>query len=307
MKLNKTIASALMLVGATNLLTPTVYAAESDGGFTFEAEATGIYDSNVSVEQIDVLVRDGDTKLKMKAALGFENSFSEDGEFDVKYKISQSLYSEYTNYNIQSHTLSTGIKNKFSGVTLAADYSFVHTRLGGDSFLDMNIISPSIAGFAAKNIYLRAGYNFYDKDFKTSDTRDAKNHNLTIDGYYFFNKSKSFFSVGASYEDENALADEFDLKGYTLRTSLQLPVEIANEGGKVKFSYAYRDRDYDNITPSIAAIRAETRSVFKASLSVPVYDKFSLIGEYKYTDRNSNFENSNYTENVVTIGVGYEF
>ena len=307
MRLYKNIAPAMVLAGLAQFASPVVQAEESQGRFIFEAEASGIYDSNVSVDQIDVLIREGDTKLKLKATLGYENPFAEDGEFNVKYKVSQSLYSEFTNFNIQSHTLSSGIKNKFAGVTLAANYSFVHTRLGGNSFLDMNIFSPSASGFIAKNVYVRAGYNYYDKDFKASDDRDAGNHNFTLDGYYFFNNSKSFFSVGVSYEDEDALADEFDLKGYTLRSSLQMPVNIVRDGGKVKLSYAYRDRDYDNITPSILAIRAETRSVFKAALEIPVHDKFNLISEYKYTDRNSNFDSSNYTESVISIGIGYEF
>ncbi len=307
MKLNKTMVASLMLAGVANVFTPSLQAQENAGSFIFEAEASGIYDSNVGVDQIDVLVREGDTKLKFKSTLGYENPFAEDGEFNVKYKVSQSLYSDFTQYNIQSHTLSSGIKNKFAGVTLAANYSFVHTRLGGNSFLDMNIFSPSASGFIAKNVYVRAGYNYYDKDFKASDDRDAGNHNFTLDGYYFFNNSKSFFSVGVSYEDEDALADEFDLKGYTLRSSLQMPVNIVRDGGKVKLSYAYRDRDYDNITPSIAAIRVETRSVFKAALEIPVHDKFNLISEYKYTDRNSNFDSSNYTESVFSVGIGYEF
>ena len=296
-----------MLAGVANVFTPNLQAQENGGSFIFEVEANGIYDSNVGVDQIDVLVREGDTKLKFKSTLGYENSFAEDGEFNVKYKVSQSLHSDFTQYNIQSHTFSSGIKNKFAGVTLAANYSFVQTRLGGNSFLDMNIFSPSASGFIAKNVYVRAGYNYYDKDFKTSDTRDAGNHNFTLDGYYFFNNSRSFFSVGVSYEDEDALADEFDLKGYTLRSSLQMPVNLGRDGGKVKFSYAYRDRDYDNITPSILAVRAETRSVLKASIEIPVHDKFNIISEYKYTDRNSNFDSSNYTESVISVGIGYEF
>tara|TARA_R110002096_G_scaffold309403_4_gene503974 strand:+ start:48 stop:962 length:915 start_codon:yes stop_codon:yes gene_type:complete len=292
---------------STALLLSHTAIAKDEGKVTLDAEAGFVYDSHVSVDQLDLLASGGDSKWVFKAGGGYEHPFAEDGAINVGYKFSQSLYQDFNTFDLQSHTLNTGVKNKFGKVTVAGNYSYVNTKLGGNAFLDMHIVSPSISGFVAPNYFVRAGYNYYKKDFETANDRDANTNVFTVDGFYFFNKSKSYFTVGASYEDENATADPFDLSGYSLRAALQFPLDVVKDGGKVRFSYEYRDRNYDNITPSIAAIREETRSTLKANLEIPIYDHFAIVGEHKYVDRKSNFSSSNYTENVSSISLAYSF
>ena len=299
-------------VGLAALLLPVMAIAPAwsqDNGpeFTVTVEVGGTYDSNITVEQLDVQTSVGDFMAKFDLGFEFTNSFGEGGNFNLGYDFSQSLHDDFTNFDIQSHTLSAGIRNKFGGATIALDYSFIYMKLGGNKFLNMHIINPNISGFVAKNVYLRGAYSYFRKDFETATTRDSDTHVLGVDAFFFYNQSKSYFSIGASYENENAVGDPFDLSGFTLKMALQMPIMSIHEDSRLRFSYAYRDRNYDNITPSIGVIRSETRSTFAVRYRVPVYKQVRLEGEYKYRDRNSNFPSSNYTENVISFNLSYEF
>ena len=154
---------------------------------------------------------------------------------------------------------------------------------------------------------MRGGYTYIDKSFKQSPKRDAKTHQVSGDAYYFFYSNKGFVRFGGLYEDENTVDPALTYKGYQLNANLQLPMHLWSRTGKLKFGYNYRDRSYDNITPSLAAKRNEQRSTFRAGMELPLTDELSFAPEYRYVDRASNFAISNYTENVASGTLSYRF
>lgn len=307
MKNKIAVRGAAMLVASAAALATVPALAKDEKPFSLVVTAGAEYDSNVSVEQTDVITREGDVLAILGVEAKYKAKVAEKTSFTLGYEFEQTLHSDFTDFDMQTHTMSAGVDTRVAGVGLGLDYSFFHILLGGDGFLDMHQITPSVSGFVSKSIYLRGSYSYLDKDFKAIDSRDAENHQVEGDAYYFFMKNKAYLSLGARYEQENTVDPALDYDGFQLSANLQLPISLLDRAGKVKFGYSYRERQYDNITPSIREKRHENRSTFKAGAELPLIGKFTLKPEYRYVDRNSNYAFSDYNEHVVTGTLSYKF
>ena len=69
-----------------------------------------------------------------------------------------------------------------------------------------------------------------------------------------------------------------------------------------RVEFEYRDRDYENVTPSIGERRREDRSVITATSDMYLSDRIGVRTTIRYTDRNSNFAASNYEEIRASTG-----
>jgi hypothetical protein len=299
-------AAGLCVLAALSLASASAHAA-GERPWSLDLKAGAQYDDNVTVEQTDITTGVADAAALFEASAGYKLLNGKKNKVDVGYDFSQSLYSKENNFDIQSHSLSLTGSTTRGGVTYGGSYYFFHLLLGGKDFLDMHLISPSVAGFVRPNLYVRGWYYFFDKTFHTAPSRDATNQQPGVAAMYFFDQSKAYVSVGGNYEIENAKGPEFDYKGYALTTALKLPLPIAGRQGRLKFEYVYSRRDYDNITPSIGVKRKETRSTLRADAVIPVTDHLSFDAEYKYVNRDSNLPIANYDENVVGGSFHYAF
>lgn len=293
-------------IGAFVLIQTPAFA-KDDKPFSLSVSAGAEYDSNVTVEQLDVLTSKGDVAAILGASAKYKLSINDKSSLTIGYDFDQSLHKDLTAFDLQTHTLSAGGEFNVGSATLGVDYSFYHILLGGSGFLDMHQINPTISGFITKSIYLRAGYTYLDKSFKLTKNRDAKTSQVAGDGYYFFDNNQGYINLGGRYDNENTVDPTLDYSGFQLSANAQLPVNFLTKNSKLKFGYAYRERNYDSITPSIGARRIENRSSFKIAADVPILAHMSFKPEYRYVDRNSNYAFSNYTENVVTGTLNYRF
>jgi hypothetical protein len=281
--------------------------AQEDKSFSLGVGIGVEYDDNVTVDQNDLSAGVGDQAAVLDASASYRFFDNASGSFDVGYEFSQSLHRELTGFDIQSHALSANGEVKFGGMALGGGYTYYRLLLGGRSFLDMHMLNPGISGFVTDRLFVRGSYFYFGKNFATANTRDATTHQPGVDAFYFFAQSKAYFALGGRYEKEDTTGPEFDYGGYIFRANLQLPVTIASKVGKVNFGYQYLTRDYDNITPSIGAMRQENRNTFSVTGEIPVMDRLRLVADYRYIDRSSNLPAVNYKENVFTTSLKYDF
>lgn len=305
MRSHYTLAASLLVVSA--LVMPQAAMAQDSKPWSLGLKAGVSYDDNVTIQQLDVKSGIGDTIGNFEANAAYKLVDSQTNQLTLNYNFSQSLHKKLTNFDIQSHDIGFSGSTKVGGTTLGLSYSFYHLLLGGKRFLNMQVVSPSISGFIAPNVFLRGSYSYYDKQFHSVVARNASHHEPDITAFYFFNQSKSYVSLGGHYEIENTASPEFDYKGYALTAALQQPVAVGAREVKLNASYTYLHRNYNNITPSIGAKRYETRSTVAVSAEVPIVNRFSFIADYRYVDRQSNLSSANYKENVISGSLGYEF
>lgn len=277
----------------------------AEGDFNLEAAAGARYDSNINVEEADVLVDAEDIAAVFDVSASYELDASP-GSLKLGYDFGQRLYEDFDQFDLQSHRFSAGARTRVAGARLGLDYSYNILRLGGDPFLDLQLISPSVAGFVAPKTYVRGYYQYMKKDFEVLAHRDADRHSFGASAFRFFMDNDAFVSVGGRYETEDASAPELDFDGYLLEANLQLPLPGIKDG-EVQFGYNYRKRDYDNVTPSIGERRIENRSRFEAEAEIPIVGGLALHTGYQYTDRNSNFPSADYNEHLLTGALSYRF
>ena len=302
---NKKIALGLVLGAAVPAFFGAA-AAKAEQPWSLEVAAGVQYDGNVNVEQLDILTSESDFAGLFEASAAYELSGSA-GSLEVGYDFSQRLYEDLDQFDLQSHAFSAGAKTKLGKAKLGVDYSYHIIRLGGDPFLNMHVVTPSIAGFVSNGIYLRGYYSFYDKNFEVANNRDADSHSFGLTAFRFFMNSKGYFNAGVRYDVEDTVDPILDYDGYLLDAKLQLPLSIVGRDAKARLGYSYRKRDYDNITPALGERRRENRSVVRAELETPLVGGLSLESEYRYTNRNSNFASTDYNEHFAAAMLRYRF
>ncbi len=254
------------------------------------------YNDNIAVSDIDLGSGQGDFAGLLEVSLGYENKISENLSFSAGYDFSYTRFVDETAFNFQSHGLSAGLSGQMAGLDLGLDYSFFHNRLGGESFLDMQLFSPSIAKMFPGNIYVRAAYTYMDKDFETALTRSGNNQKYGVDSYFFFDGG-GFFRVGAAWQEEDAAAAIFDYDGLVLNAQVKVPVGE----GDFYVKGNYKKRTYDS------GLREDKRTSLRAGLELPFMDNLIIKPEYRFLDSSSNLASADYSEHVFSLMFGIEF
>lgn len=280
----------------------------ADGGPLAAAVSIGAeYDSNVSIEQSDVNTRKGDIAALLSASADWKIVSDRNASLRVGYNFDQTLYAEESDFDLQIHGLSAGGSITRGKATLGADYQFSHVRLGGDKFLDMHMVSPSLGVFVAKRLYLRGAYSYWDKSFATSEKLDAKTHMIGGDVYRFFGKRKAYVALGVRYDDEDATGPEYRYRAIQGTLRAQVPFSFLGMDAKARFSVALSDRNYRNDTPSIGKPRRERRSTWNAALDLPLSEHISLKPQFRFIDRTSNLPVADYREFIGSTSLQYRF
>jgi len=251
------------------------------------------YDDNVVLQQTDVKTGIGDSSADLELNAGYKLIDTRTSSLSIGYDFAQNLHAKLKNFNIQNHNISI----------------IGSTQLDGANFLDMHALNPSVLVSITPQIFVRGAYLYMGTSFLTAATRNrsASHHQPEAQFFYFFDNTRAYVLVGANYQIEDANGAEFSYKGYALTTSLQVPVDMPVEGTKLTASYTYLSRNYDNITASIGARRYERRSTLKAGVTIPLIDRLSATVDYKFMDRSSNLPTANYSENVISAALHYDF
>lgn len=290
------------------------FASEPDGkeksaGPSFDVEiAAGVdYDSNVSVDQLDQVTGEDDFAAAIDADFDFSTPVGADTEFEIGYGFSQSLHFDFTAFDLQSHLATADLSHDFGIAEVGAAYRFAYSRLGGDPFLTMHQVNPYISKFIGKTLYVRAGYAYSDKNFDTDPLRDGDNSSYGGDVYVFFNGVKSYVVGGYERERENTFGDEFDYRANNFRVRFAQRFPFVAGDAELSLGYRFEDRNYDNVTPSILAVRADERHRFQADLEMPVTEHAFARLEFEHGDYKSNLPSADYKQNLAGARLGLRF
>lgn len=301
--------SASLAMAATAALAEETGAAKKSSGPSFDVEiAAGVdYDSNVSVDQIDTNTGQDDFAAALEADFDLTAPLGPDTEFQLGYGFSQSLHFDFTAFDVQSHLATADLSHDFGFVDIGAAYRFAYSRLGGDPFLTMHQINPYMSKFIGKTLFVRAGYTYADKNFDTSPLRDARNNSFGGDVYVFLNGVKSYLVGGYERERENAFGDEFDYHADNFRARFAQRFPFGAGDAELSVGYRLDDRNYDNVTPSILAVRDDKRQRFEVDLELPITGHAFARLEYEHGDYKSNLPSADFKQDLAGVRLGLKF
>lgn len=268
---------------------------------TFNAELSigGEYDSNVTVDEVDLNSSQSDYALTMNAKLESHTPLPNETKLDLSYNYSQNWYSEFSEVNRQTHILGSSFELDMGKLDGGISLFYIDSRLDKENFLTFYRISPSITGFIAKKWFLRAAYFYSDKDIERSSQRDAVTNAGEFDAYYFRRGLRSYFNVGIQYKDEDANAEEFDYKSGNLKFRYIHRFDLFSRVATLELAFRYEDRDYTSPTPSIDENRSDQRQRWRIDLEVPVIERGAIEFYGAYGDYDSNLPRADYKQNII--------
>jgi len=297
------LAGAFAVSGVAQDQTVKAFPAE----FSAEVGIGGEYDSNVSVEEVDVTSGKGDYALNMDLGLEVNKGLSQDIDLSATYDFSQTLYDEFSQVDRQTHILGTALAINSDVIDSDLSFYYINSRLDGEKFLELYRVSPAVSGFLARKWFARGAYVYSDKSIENSPQRDADTNAGELDLYFFRRGLRSYFNLGYRFKDENAKIDRLDYTSNSLKLRYIHRWEMFSRMAKLELSWRYEDREYDGITVSIGKARDDQRHRWRTDFEIPLIGQSSLQIYYSFADYESNYPQADYTQNLFGTRLQYQW
>ncbi|MCP5373260.1 MAG: outer membrane beta-barrel protein [Hyphomicrobiales bacterium] len=270
------------------------------------------YDDNVTTDDIDSTSNKSDVAAVIELGGTYSPAFGDPVGLELGYDFSQSLYQDLTDFNLQTHALSANVDYEVSGLDLGLNYLYARTFLGGDDFLGLHSVTPTVGRLVTDRWYVSLRYNYQNKDFigAANSGRDSNVNSVTFDNFVFFMDGQAHLSFGYRLEGENAASREYDYLGhfFHLRWRSPLPVQALERWNpRVRAGLRYYIKNFTDVTPSIGTERDDKRATLSLGLSVDLTEHVEAKLDYEHIAAVSNLPSSDFDENVVTLTVGVSF
>jgi len=282
-------------------------APELSTSYYAELGAGAEYDSNVTVDELDITSNESDYGLTLDASLGLKKPFTEATALSLSYDFSQTNYKEFSEVDRQTHLIGADLSTELGEVDTGLSTFYIHSRLDGNKFLELYRGSPYVSGFISKRWFTRGAYVYSDKTIENRPDRDATTQAGELDFYYFRRGLRSYFNFGYRYRDENAEADQFDYQSNSAKLRYVQRFEWLARTTKLELSWRFEDRDYSGITPSIGEKRDEDRNRWRIDYEIPTLEQGTLLFYYGYSDYNSNLPSADYTQSLLGARFTYRW
>ncbi|PUA28005.1 MAG: hypothetical protein B0W54_16020 [Cellvibrio sp. 79] len=267
----------------------------------FELETGAEYDSNLSVIELDKSSSEGDWSALANARLNSQWQATDKAKVKGGLSYSSKTYRDFSEFDLVIKQAFIDTSYDFQPLTLGASIHYADAELDGSDFLALQQRSIYISRLINQKIFLRAAINDQDKDFPGSSARNADNHSVAGDAFFFFNQGKTFLTVGLSSETENAAANEFDYDGTNIRTSLSHQFSLWNKKNRLQASWRYDQRDYSAVTPALEAKRNDERRIATLEWQIETNNWLSVVGKVERGNYDSNLASANYAETVSSL------
>lgn len=266
-----------------------------------------LYDDNVTAREVDSTTGDGDGGASAELAATYRLGDEAPYALELGYDLFQTVYFDASDFNLQVHSLSATGSRSLETVEAKLGYRYTLSTLGGDRFLDIHEVRPSVELALSPRWYAIAGPRFQVKRFDTAPRRDARQAAFGALSFFFFNENRAYALGGLRFESENADGSEFDYDGLVLETGLHVPFGLRGRPYEIDLGYRHRRRDYDHVTPSIGERRDDRIHTFRARLTRDLGESFELRLELEYTDSESNLPAADYIQRTAGLSFAFSF
>ena len=275
--------------------------------FNFTARAGVEYDDNVTNDVNDVTTGVADEAGIFEVSAAYQLVNSDEAELELGYDFYQSLYTDLDDFDLQLHTLYAVGSYVLGQSDVGGAYRFTDVSLGGEDFLDIHSVTPNIGFSLNEAFYHSITYGYQHKNFAVDNDRDANQHSIALDNYYIANE-RTFTTLSLRYEDENTDGPQFDYQAVYASVGFSSAVNIvANHPTRIRFSYQYFLRDYENITPAIGRDRRDQRHTVSIGVRQPLTKHFAALLNYQYLDADSNLRSADFAENILSLSMEFAY
>lgn len=274
---------------------------------TFEASAGVAGDSNVGAPDLDQNTDQGDVALLLRGKIQLDVKPTKQLVLRGGYEASQTSYQDFGAFDLTTHRGFAEAEYDFDVAKAGVLANYVHARLDGAGYLDYAQISPNVSKLVGDKLFLRGAYVRTEKDFKTSDGRDASGDAGRVDAFYFLDGTRQYVTIGGEAGSEDAESDLFDLDHGSAKGAYVQRFGMLGRDAKMRLGVEIEQRDYDAVDPVIEARREDKIVSATSDLEVPLYGPVSMDLGYEYRDRSSNLDSADYDEHVGSVELKVAF
>lgn len=257
------------------------------------------YDTNVSVDEVDLSSGQSDYAYIIDFELGVKKKLSEKTDATASYNISQSSYNEFSRVDRRTQILGGALNRDLGSSNAGLSAYYIDSTLDGDPFLRFARLSPSLSGFLARKWFARGAYVHSERRIDGRSQRDARTRSAEADVYYFHRGLRSYVNLGYRYRHEDAVAEELDFQSHALKLRYIRRFDLFGRRAKAEAALRYEVRDYRSDEPTIGEPRDDDRLRFKLDFEVPLNDRLTWQWYYSYGDYVSNLPRADFTQNIL--------
>lgn len=265
----------------------------------------GEYDTNVSVDEVDLSSGQSDYAFTADFELGLRHDFSERTKVSVNYDASQATYRQFSRVNRITQILGADISHDLGRSSAGMSAYFIDSRLDGEPFLRYLRLSPSLSGFLSQRWFARGAYVYSEREIEERTARDAETHSGEMDIYYFHRGLRSYANLGYRYRDEDSVAPEFDFSSHSLKLRYIRRFDLWKRKAKAEIALRYELRDYRFDEPTIGEPRDDRRLRGKLDFELPLTPRFTWQLYYSYGDYLSNLPRADFTQTIIGSRLQY--
>ncbi|AZG71958.1 surface lipoprotein assembly modifier [Shewanella livingstonensis] len=252
------------------------------------------YQSNVNISELEQASGESDTATALEGEINAAWQVNDHFRLDSSYSINDKRYNKASAYDSRLQLAFIDASYGFNNLTLGSSVYLAQADLDGSDFLTLNQFSVYAMYNLSDSWFIRPSVVYADKDFAQFTLRDASNKSANLDSFWFFQQGQKFISLGAIYEDEDALDKTFSYRaaGINIRVSNQF--DLWHIAQKVQLGMKLTQRDY-----ALAIDNNERNDIHQhidAKWELNINATFALLTSVEYGDYQSILASADYDE-----------
>ncbi|MDQ2076398.1 hypothetical protein [Marinimicrobium sp. ABcell2] len=296
--------------------------------FNVKLQAGSAYASTLTVASLDQTSSQSDWANVLYGRVGGELYPTERITLKGSYSMSSRKYHEYSDFNQDLRIGYLDAALDLGGITWGVSRHVAHAKLASEPLLELTKNSLYAARLFSGGVYIRGAYTDTHKSFENNRERNADGDELAADVYYFFNNTRTFWSIGVSREVEQANSPAFDNNALKLRARYSHTGELAGRKSQIQLGWRYQNRDYDNeeslpitevgnggvlpgtgnpVSPAGTGTRHDRSHVVEAVWALSFVEWLTLETKVEHGKYNSNLDAADYRESGVSALLTVEF
>ncbi|MFT2090189.1 hypothetical protein [Paraglaciecola sp. 2405UD69-4] len=289
--------------------------------FNGEAKASYLYNSALSVDELDQVNTQGDNGIQFDGSLAATWTPTDTFKLTTGLGYSNSQYSELEQFDLTLYRFnidgSYALENRDIGIRI----DNVEAHLQGNKFLSFQQVSAYTGQFLTATTFLRTSVNYKNKTFPDLSPRDATSLGLSGDLFHFINDAKTMLSANINIEKEQATDKQFDFTGLGLKTRISHKFTWLGLDNKAGLSWKYQIKNHPKVeiseaqdqsffepgSPAQIIERDQYRSVTTADWELNITNNVSIKTEVEYGNYNANLAQLDYQQTKVNLSISARF
>ena len=283
-------------------------AADKPFSLNAEIELGYGYDSNVSLDDVDLSTNIGDQFVDVLISADASYKTQNNLQLSAGLTLSEKLYDSFNQFDGLLALASLSADKEVGDFEFGLTARYIDYQLDNDGFLTLTQLSPTVGWFYRKKTYLHFAFERSNESYEQNSPRDNNRDAIRASIYYFVNGLQKYVAVQTEIAQKKADASVFDNDAWQIRLSFFNRLNFFSRASTLKLAYQYQDRDYEeSINPVVGDFRQDQRHRYEIELATPIKSPWSIISKIIYNDYESNLASSDYTQQVYQLTVRYDF